>query len=216
MARIQSFAWAWAVALLASTGGADAQETPATTAYLITVAGGSASGNVIAHEVMSIERAGDASRVAVASADGTIVSQPVRFTSDGQIASRSQDAGVTCYNMAMDVVAHAHAPTSAPATVFLRFANSVVAVPLDVRSTQTQGNVRTTALQGVSKGIFSTADTALDAGIVVNAVVAQTGNDLRSASFDEIQYIGTPDRVVGRSTCVLTRARAPHGQAART
>ncbi len=203
-----------AVALLASAGSAGAQETPATTAYLVTTAGGSASGNVIAHEVLSLQRAGDASRVAVASADGTIVSLPVRFTPDGQIASRSQDAGVTCYNMAMGVVARAHAPSAAPATVLLRFANSVVQVPLDVRSTQTQGDVRTTALQGVSRGIFSTADTAVDAGIVVNAVVEQDGNDLRRASFDEIQYIGTPDNVVGRSTCVLTRA--PQTPAART
>jgi hypothetical protein len=201
-------------ALVALPGNAGAQTTQAPRTYLVTIMGGWAAGNVVVHEVLSLERNGGESRIAVAGADGSIVSIPARFTPDGQIASNSNDAGVTCYNMAMEVVARAGTPSADPASVFLRFANSVVQVPLAVRAVQRTGSQRTTTLQGISRGVFGPAQTSVDAGIDVNATVEQDGDALRGASFDEVQYVGTREHVVGRSTCSLLQAS--ESQAPRT
>jgi hypothetical protein len=189
------------VGMLCGVRAAQADPQPKT--YVVTTIGASAGGNAVAREVLSIKPAGSASRIALASADGSVLSMPVTFTSQGEIATNSQDGSVVCYNMAMGVIARVRHPDGPPPTVLLQFGGSVVQVPLVVRMTQTHGNLRTTALSGTSTGVYATSDTAVDAGILINASVQQVGDDLHAATFDEVHYAGAPARVVARSTCTL-------------
>ena len=165
------------------------------------------------HELLSLVRTPTESRIAVAGTDGTVVSTPVTFTSEGQIDSNSQDAGVTCFNMAMDALAHVRTP-AAPAAVFLRFGTSVVRVPMTVLTVQTDGSARTTALRGVSAGTFTDGSAAAAAGIRIDATVQQQGGELRAAMFEEVHYIGSADNIVAHSTCLLRSA--PRRATART
>jgi hypothetical protein len=192
---------------VSSLAGAQASTPPKT--FLVTSITASAAGNVVQHEVLSLQDAGGASRIAVASPDGSVLSLPVTFTSEGEIASSSRDSSVTCFNMAMGVLARIRQPGDELPAVLLRFGASVVQVPLAVRSTETRGGVRTTALAGTSTGIFTTGDTAVDAGIVVNASIESSGDALRGATFDEVHYAGRPAHAIARSSCVLTRAPQP-------
>lgn len=188
-------------------GVSAAQTDPSPKTYVVTTIGASADGNAIAREVLTLEPAGRASRIALASSDGSVLSMPVTFTSQGEIATNSQDAGVVCYNMAMDVVARVHRPDGPPPQVFLQFGGSVVQIPLVARMTQTQGSLRTMSLSGTSKGVYADANgTAVDAGVIINARVQQVGGDLNAATFDEVHYLGIPARAVARSTCTLEQS----------
>jgi hypothetical protein len=180
-----------------------AQADPSPKTYVVMTIGASAGGNAVAREVLTLYPAGNSSRIALASADGSVLSMPVTYTSQGEIATDSQDGSVVCYNMAMDVVARVRHPSGRPPTVFLQFGGSVVQVPLVVRMTQTHGSLRTTALSGTSRGVYAANDTAVDAGIVISASVQQVGDELHAATFDEIHYLGVPARAVARSTCIL-------------
>jgi hypothetical protein len=183
-----------------------ARETGQT--YTITSTSQSASGRALVHEVLSLQPAGNRFRLRVSSADGSMFSLPVELTADGQIASESQDGSVTCYNMAMGVLAHqrdASETANEPPSVFVRFFSSVVPIPLRVLATHTVGALRTIALRGMSAGVVHDSQTATDAGIVIDATVAAENGTLRDATFDETQYIGAPAQIIGRSTCVLKR-----------
>jgi hypothetical protein len=197
---------ALAAGAAALPGVAGAQtRTPAKT-YLVTLVAGSAAGSVVTHEALTLAGTGAASQLRIASADGSVLSVPATFTSRGEIASDSQDGAITCYNMTMNVLARLRQPASGPASAFVRFGNSIVAVPLDVRATQTRGSVHDVALDGRSSGIFTVEGAAVDAGIRITAAIEQNGDDVRSATFDEVHYLGTPAQVVARSTCALRRA----------
>lgn len=194
-------------ALTAAAGAGTAMaQTPPAASYVITSIGSTAAGNTAAHELLTLRRSGAQSRVALAEPDGTVVSLPVTFTADGAIASRSADGGITCYNMAMDVLARDTPSPAAPATVLLRFGASVVPVPLALRAVETQGMSRTVALAGTSSGTFDDGTTTAPAGAFVSAAVQTDGGGLRGAVFDEIRYVGSRENVVGRSTCMLQRA----------
>jgi hypothetical protein len=195
-------ALAAAIATLPDSAGAQTS----TRTYLVTTIAETAAGNVIANEVLSFEGTGDAARLAVTGADGRSVSAPVTFTAQGEIASNSQDAAITCYNMARDVLVRTRQPAGEPASVFVRFGDSVVHIPLLVRAAQTQGDARDIALSGVSTGTFSDGTASVDAGIVINADVAADADDLRAARFEEVHYAGSPQRPIARSLCTLGRA----------
>ena len=196
-----------AAGTLPGLAGAQTQTTAKT--YVITTSAQSSTGTVVVHEALSLERAGTGSWLQLASADGSVLSLPVTFTSEGEIASNSQDGAVTCYNMAINVLARVRRPSGEPASVFVRFGNSVVQIPLDVRATQTRGKIRDIALDGRSAGVFSTGDAAVDAGILIGATVEEVAGVLHLATFDELHYAGTPAHVIARSTCVLQRAERP-------
>jgi hypothetical protein len=193
------------VALVTTFYGARAAKAdPSPKTYVVTSIGASAGGNAVAREVLTLNPAGNASRIALASADGSVLSMPVTYTSQGEIATDSQDSSVVCYNMALDVVARVRHPSGPPPTVSLQFGGSVVRVPLVVRMTQTHGSLRTTVLSGTSTGEYAGNLTAVDAGIVVSASVQEVGDELHAATFDEIHYLGVPARAVARSTCMLS------------
>lgn len=184
---------------------AAAQTQPAIRSFVVTNVTQTAAGNVVSHELLSLVRTSSQSRIAVEDTAGTVVSTPVSFTAEGQIDSTSQDAGVTCFNMAMDALAHEHTPSS-PASVFLRFGGSVVRVPLAVQTVAAHGSDRITALRGVSAGTFTDGETSAAAGIRIDATVEQQAGELRNATFDEIHYIGSTANIVARSTCLLRSA----------
>ena len=184
-----------------------AQETGQT--YTITSTSQSASGRALVHEVLSLQPAGNRFRLRVSSADGSMFSLPVELTAQGQIASDSQDGSVTCFNMAMGVLAHqrdAGETADEPPSVFVRFFSSVVRIPLRVLATHTAGALRTIALRGMSAGVVHDRQTATAAGIVIDATVAAENGMLHDATFDEMQYVGAPAQIIGRSTCVLKLA----------
>jgi hypothetical protein len=208
-------------ALVAGAGAlplvAGAQSQAIAKAYVVTLVAESAAGATLAHEGLAIQRAGNAARMQLASADGSVLSQPVTFTSQGEIASNSQDGAVTCYNMAMNALARQNepinVPDAAPAAVFVRFGASVVRIPLTPQAIQTQGRSSEIALGGRSSGTFSIGDTSVDAGIIINATVAADAGELRGATFEEIHYLGTPTHVITRSTCVLQRMQGERATA---
>lgn len=197
----------------AAPDAAAAQTSPRVQTYVVTTLGGSAAGNVVARETLSLQ----GSRLQIANADGSVFSSPVVYTAKGEIASNSQDNAITCYNMAIGAAARTPDTSSDPASVFVRFGRSIVQIPLRVRATQVRGSVRDVALEGRSSGIFSTANAAVAAGIVINAGIETDGGDLRSASFDEVHFAGSPAAVVARSACTLQRVeqRPPSRASAR-
>jgi hypothetical protein len=195
-----------ACALPAAAGA----QTHAVTTFLVTTLGASGAGNTAVDETLSIDRGASGSRLRLAGNDGSVLSVPAVITTQGEIASDSQDGAVTCYNMAVDAAAHVRrADAAAPPSVFVRFGNSVVQIPLVVAGVQKRGTIRTTALNGTSAGFYSGAGAPVDAGIIIAATVEEEDGELHAAVFDERHYIGTPANVVGRSTCVLRRAATP-------
>jgi hypothetical protein len=186
---------------------ADAQSRTAVASYIVTTAGATGAGGVVVREALSLARVANGGRLALAGPDGTVLSTPVAFSPRGEIASNAQDGAVTCYNMAVDALDAAQRTSADPARVFARFGKSVVGIPLHAVATQTRAGVRTTALTGVSTGVFSTDDGAVDAGIIIEATVTQDAQGLHAASFDERHYVTTPANVVERSTCVLQRSQ---------
>ncbi len=191
---------AGAVPLLAA-----AQSAP--TAFLVTEISESAAGRSVIHEALSLEHAASGLRLQLASADGSTFSQPITLNSHGEIASNSQDAAVTCYNMAKNALASQdRSAGSNRAVVFVRFGNSVVTIPLALSATQTQGEARRMIFGGATDGMLTNGATAVKAGIVINAVVDATGDNLRGASFDEVHYLGSPAHVIAHSTCILSHA----------
>jgi hypothetical protein len=202
-AFLSSCAAAAGVALPATVAG---QPSPPVVTYVVTTVGASGAGNVVARETLSLQRTGMTSRLRIASADGSVLSMPVRYAANGEIASNSQDSAVTCYNMAMDVAARTREPAASdPASVFVRFGTSIVQVPLTVRATQFRGSHSDVALEGRSTGVLSAANSAVDAGIMIDAAIEQNGDDLSSATFDEVHYAGSPAQIISRSTCTLRR-----------
>jgi hypothetical protein len=185
-------------------GPAAAETATPVATYVVTTIGGSAAGTAVSHEILSLQRAGTSSRLQIAQADGSVFSTPVAYTSNGEIASNSQDGAITCYNMAV-AAAGSGDSASPPPSVFVRFGASVVQIPLTVRAVQQHGSVRDIALDGRSNGLFRTANAAVDAGVVINAAIEEDGGDLRSATFDEVHYAGSPAAVVARSTCLVQR-----------
>jgi hypothetical protein len=186
-------------------GLAGAQVTPPEKTYIVTTLAGSAGGNVAMREVISLARDGTGSRLRVVGGDASSPWIPVRLTAQGEIASDSQDGAITCYNMAMQVLAHTRQPDGEPASIFVRFGASVVDIPLTLRATQTQGEVRSISLDGRSSGLYSDGNAAVAAGIILDASVETDAGDVRAATFDERNYAGTPARVISRSTCILQR-----------
>jgi len=179
--------------------------------YAVTSLVQTPQGNAVVHEALSIQPDGSGYRLFLANADGTTFSSPVTFTPDGIITLDSQDSAVTCYNMAMSVIA-SQRPAAAPAAVFTVFGSTVVRVPLHVDAVHAAGNVRTVLLTGGSKGQLSNGTTAYDAGIAVSAKLDEDGGSMRDASFEQVQYIGSIDHPVGRSTCTVVKG-APSGAA---
>jgi outer membrane protein assembly factor BamB len=205
---------------LGDSRDASAPSTAPTTAaiektYLVTAIAHSAAGDAVVNEALTFAPDGDGVRLFLANSDGTTFSSPVTFAPDGTIASSSQDGAITCYNMAMSVLASRRATASGSAAgtaaVYVIFGGSVVRVPLGVRTDRVEGTARSIALLGESRGMLSNGTVAEDAGIVITAEVEERRGDLRAAAFDEVHYLGDVSHVVGRSTCTV--ARAQQGQA---
>ncbi len=186
---------------------AGAQTTAPERTYVVTTIGASGAGAVVAHETLSLQHSGKRPRLQIAADDGSVLSLPAAYAANGELDSATQDSAVQCYNMAVDTAAQTRlSAPSEPASVFVRFGKSVVQIPLTVRATQVRGSLRDIALDGRSSGVYAAAGTAVAAGIVVTAAIEQDGDDLRSATFDEVHYAGTPPQIIARSSCVLQRA----------
>jgi hypothetical protein len=191
------------VALGAGTGPSTAQDALRT--YTVTSISQTAQGKLVTREVLSLQADGQRSRLQVAAGDGSTFAQPVALTPQGQIDSSTQDHSVTCYNMAMGVLAHERTAGDPPA-VFVRFFSTVVNVPLHVQATHEQGGVRTISLDGAADGVLANGTNATAAGVAIGATVTERDGILAAATFDEFQHVGSAQNIIARSTCILERA----------
>jgi hypothetical protein len=166
------------------------------------------AGRSVQSEELALDRNGAHARVRVSSGDGSMFAIPVALTPGGEIASDSQDRSITCYNMAMGALDHQHAD-AAPESVLVRYLSSIVPIVLHVQATHDQGPLHTIDLTGMTTGVVHDGESASDAGIIINAAVSAQNGTLNAATFDEVNYLGTPTNIVSRSTCILMRNAKP-------
>jgi hypothetical protein len=174
--------------------------------FTVTSINASAAGTLVTHEALSLESAPTGMRLRLASDDGSTLTKPITLDADGEIASPTQDAAVTCYNMAVDALTRIKHPSAGPALAYVRIGNSIVPIPLSIDATHVQGNAHRTVLSGTSSGTITSAATSVDAGIIIKATILDNGDALRGATFDELQYLQTPSHVIGHSTCIISRS----------
>jgi hypothetical protein len=197
----------YGTALLALTNAAPAGADENARSYAASYELDSPAGIVRASETLGVRRESATSFVSVSDSSGALVSLPTEFAADGEITANSSDPSVTCYNMAVAALYASERTPAAPATVYVRFGDATIAVPLTLNASGPAGGERTYAGRGATAFTVSSDSARLSAGMVVDAHIAAAGGELADAVFSETTIAGSPAKPVSRMTCSLTKAR---------
>jgi hypothetical protein len=176
--------------------------------FIATSAMQTASNVSARREVLDLATSGGLVIVQIADAGGLLGVIQAKRSSTGVIQAETTDQGVTCYNMAANLIAQVGTRNVAP--VLVAAGDTIVPVALDVRTTAGPGAARALQADGTAYHDLPVAGGASDrVAIAVHADVRTQNGLLMGAAFTETTYLNDPSHVIATTACTLERVASP-------
>jgi hypothetical protein len=172
--------------------------------FVVTSAMQTASNASARREVLNLAPSGGLLIVQIADAGGLLGVIQAKRNSNGVIQAETTDQGVTCYNMAANLIAQAGTHTVAP--VLVAAGDTVVPVALDVHTKSGRDATNMLDADGTAfHDLPPTNGTNDRVAIAVHADVQTQHGTLVAATFAETTYLNDPSQVIATTSCSLER-----------
>ncbi len=201
------YAWA-APALLAATVAAEQPALSGPAVYLVTSTVETANGRMISEEVLSFVSQSGTTFATLRNRNGGSASAQVDVKPNGMLDIGTFDPAITCYNVAMSILADGGTTQPATSSLTVAVPPYVVRVPLRLTTAEFSDGTHGIIAEG-SATITVPDGTATPLTLVVDGGVTSRQRALLSARFRETTVLPASGAVVAQTTCSVSRASAP-------
>jgi len=199
----------WAAPLLVTaTVAAGASQPPSgATSYLVRSAIASAQGTVAAEVLLTFAAEGGATFATLRNRAGGSTSALVHVNANGTVAAELADPAITCYNVAMEVLADGGSAKSATSSLMVALPSMAVRVPIRLQSAEYPDGTQAIAADGNTLITVPDGGAGTPVRLVVEGSVTTRERTLLSARFHETTVEAATGGVFAETACAVWRVQ---------